>query len=171
MPKDAIIQYIEKRLYHFLSHSAKLSLDGFVQFRLKEYTALLERAASAAVDVYLAEREYAEFITLLKLFVSTQPSLEAAVHVCAGKTGKYRLFGRDGEEIEKATYADLTDIETLTEEDVLLSVLITLAPREITFHGVQNIGNVRLLETVMKVFDGKVHICEMCTLCKNACER
>ncbi len=172
MPTAARGEYIEKKLYHFLSHSARLSLDGFVQFRLKEYTALLKKAARAAVDVYLAEKEYAEFITLLQLFVCTGPSLIPAVHVLVHpEEGGYTLLDGQGEEIETSLYMDGNDMGALSEDDILLSTLITLSPQKLTLHGVQNLENVRLLETLMQVFEGRAHACRTCALCENTCGR
>ncbi len=169
MPPAERTHYIENRLYSFLADSEVLSLEGFVNFRLKEYKALLKKAATAAVDVYLAEKEYEEFITLLKYFIYTQPSTEPVLHVIAKEDGSFRLLNGDGEDIRTAFEDTLAaaDAGGLTEDDLLLSTLITLSPQEITFHRVQNLQNARLLETVMKVFGGRVHVCEFCPNCKN----
>jgi len=161
--------YIENRLYSFLADSERLSLEGFVNFRLKEYRTLLKKAATAAVDVYLAQREYEEFITLLKLFVNTQDPRETALHVVAQPDGSYYLLNAEGEKLHpmfEETFG-AGSAYALTEDDRLLSTLITLSPEEITFHQIENLQNARLLETVMKVFSGRVHVCEMCTICKN----
>ncbi|MBE7063628.1 MAG: hypothetical protein E7390_07605 [Ruminococcaceae bacterium] len=164
--------YIENRLYSFLEESEVLSLEGFLNFRLKEYKELLKNAALTAVDVYLAEREYDEFITLLRYFVNTQPAGEPVLHVVTEENGRFRLLNRAGEDVralcEEA--ARTGDAAGLTEEDILLSTLITVAPRTITFHRAQWLQNVQLLETVMKVFPGRVHICENCPLCEKNVE-
>ncbi len=165
-PPAVRTEFIERRLYHFLSHSSVLSLEGFVKFRLKEYTALLKKAATAAVDVYLAEKEYAEFITLLQLFISTRESGIAAIHVlCAD--GQYVLFSESGEKLPESFDEDFWGDAPLTEDDRLLSTLLTLVPQRVIFHGPLDIWNVRLLHTVMQVFEGRVHLCHTCALCKN----
>ncbi len=160
--------YIETRLYSFLAGTERMSLEGFVNFRLKEYRALIKKAAESAVDVYLAKREYEEFITLLKIFVATQPTGEEVLHVVAEEDGSFRMLNHGGEDVrpicEEAFAAD--GAHALSEDDLLLSTLITLSPQEITFHRLKNIKNKRLLETVAAVFAGKVHICEGCDLCR-----
>ncbi len=169
LPADKRTQYIENRLYNFLDGAENLSLEGFLNFRVKEYKALLKNTALGAVEAYLAEREYEEFITLLKYFVNTRPAGESVLHIVAKTNGGFSFFNCDGEPVE-ALYEELTEWKTaemLTEEDLLLSMLITLAPIEITFHGVENLRNLRLLETVMKVFSGRVHVCEACSLCQS----
>ncbi len=168
IPPDKRTHYIEDRLYAFLTETDRLSLEGFVRFRLKEYRSLLKSAAQSAVDVFLAEKEYAEFITLLKLFIASQPKREAMVQVLAKPDGAFLLFDHRGTPLAE-TYQTLfeeAEYGTLEKEERLFSTLITLAPEEITFHAVQNLQNVHLLETVMRVFPGRVHICESCPICK-----
>ncbi len=158
-------QYIENRLYAFLAESEVLSLEGFLNFRLKEYKALLKNAANTAVNVYLAEREYEEFITLLRYFVNTQTPGEPVLHVVVEADGRYALLNLRGENVGMLCGVTGESRAGLTEEDILLSTLITVAPEEITFHRVKHLQNIRLLETVMKVFPGRVHVCESCSLC------
>ncbi|MBE7025486.1 MAG: hypothetical protein E7408_05470 [Ruminococcaceae bacterium] len=162
-------RYVENRLYTFLADSEMLSLEGFLNFRLKDYKELLKKTAKTAVELYLAEREYEEFITLLKYFVSTQVTEEPVLHVVAETGGRFSLYGKNGENVQSLcdAVAEWSDTTGMTEEDVLLSTLITAAPREITFHRIENVGNVQLLETVMKVFPGRVHMCERCPLCES----
>ncbi len=168
LPSERRTQYIENRLNAFLDDAESLSLDGFLTFRLKEYKLLLKKTALNAVESYLAEREYEEFITLLRYFVNTRPSEEPVLHIVAEQDGRFKLFDREGESL-RILYGEEAEwgaTEGLTEEDMLLSTLITVAPREITFHSVGNLQNARLLETVMKVFSGRVHVCDACPLCR-----
>lgn len=159
-------RFVENRLYTFLEASERLSLEGFLNFRLKEYRDLIKKTAKTAVEVYLAEREYEEFITLLKYFVSTQVTGEPVLHVVVEESGEFSLYGKNGENVEWLCdeFLDLNE-ENLRNEDIILSTLITAAPQEITFHHIERLGNVQLLETVMKIFPGKVHMCENCPLC------
>ncbi len=170
-PPEKRMHYIEDRLYTFLTDAERFSLDGFMNFRLKEYKTLLKKAATAAVDVYLAEKEYEEFITLLKLYISGQEKREEAVHVVAEADGTYRILDKNGISLKEQCRQIFTEgeREELCEEDMLLSALLSLAPEEITFHNTKNLSAPRLLETLVRVFCGRVHVCEKCTICKS-CE-
>lgn len=168
-PPEKRMHYIEDRLYAFLTDAERLSLDGFVNFRLKEYKNLLKKAATAAVDVYLAEKEYEEFITLLKLFILEQENREPVVHVAALRDGTFLLLDAEGKSLREKCRQIYTEGESvaLGEEDLLLSALLSLAPNEITFHNAQNLRTPRLLETLVRVFSGGVHVCEKCPICKS----
>lgn len=172
-PPERRMQYIEDRLYTFLTDANQLSLDGFINFRLKEYKSLLKKAATAAVDVYLAEKEYEEFITLLKLYIMGQGEREPCVHVVVCADGGYSIFDKNGVRLEEKCEQIFAEGEkaALCAEDMLLSALLSLAPEEITFHNAQNLRTPRLLETLVRVFSGRVHICEKCPICKSSEEK
>ncbi|MDD6307823.1 MAG: putative sporulation protein YtxC [Clostridia bacterium] len=160
--------YIETRLYEFLAASDVLSIDGFVRFRLKEYRNMLRQIVDKVAGNYITEKEYEEFIALLQYFVSMQPGLVEVLHVIMDKDTC--IFLDENEvPIQDACMEDIFFAEaqgTLTKDDVLLSVLITMAPERIVLHHAT--GNMRheILETVMQVFCGRVRICENCQICK-----
>jgi hypothetical protein len=47
-------------------------LDGFLSFRLKEYRGRLAEVVDKAVDEYMMDMEYKEFIRVLRYFVDVQ---------------------------------------------------------------------------------------------------
>ncbi len=76
--KNRIIQ----KILDYLDANNWINIDGFIRFRLKDYIGELRDAAEKAVDEFLMEREYREFIQLLKYFVEVQePRL---VHINLG---------------------------------------------------------------------------------------
>ena len=83
---------IVKRLMDYFDNSNSIILDGFVNFRLKEYIKDLEEVADKAVDDFLMDREYKEFIRLLRYFVDIQEPKIDTVHVMAGYDNKYMLL-------------------------------------------------------------------------------
>ncbi len=169
LPANERTHYIENRLYTFLTDSEVLSIDGFVNFRLKDYKERLRTAAEEAAAVYMAEKEYEEFITLLKYFVYMQPSQLSVLHAIIKKDGSFRILNEEEEDVTDTLSADFVqaDMGILSSDDLLISLLISLAPREIVLHGVQNFKNTNVPETVFKVFGRRVRLCEMCPICKN----
>ncbi len=164
---------IAKKLNEYLSGSDKIILDGFITFRLKGYIKELEDIVDKAVDDYLMEREYREFIRLLKYFVEIQEPKFELVHVLIGYKHKYILLDEHKNEITNDCIQDF--IKEVSEgeinyDDLLVSSLITLAPKKICLHMVEKMKNKELLETIKSVFYGKVNFCEGCNLClvKNA---
>lgn len=159
---------IIKKLMDYFESSNTLVLDGFVNFRLKEYVKDLEDVVDKAVDDFLMEREYREFITLLRYFVEIQEPKFNVVHVISGFDNRYVLLDENHKEITNECIQEfVSEISEgeINYDDLLVSSLITLAPRKIVIHTLGQFRNKELLETIKNVFFGKVLICSGCNVC------
>ncbi len=152
----------------YLAESSAIHLEGLVTFRLPEYMADLEEATGQAVDDYLVEREYREFIRLLRYFVSTQPAKTGEVHLWV-EGPRFELFSADGRRLEAAPQG-IVELETVEAEvsleDLLISTLIEASPTRIVLHaGGRQSSHA---ETVRRVFGGRVEPCERhgCLYCE-----
>ena len=67
--------------YNFLKSNKKLYLKGFLTFRLKRYFEELGKTVDNAINQYLIEKEYLEFVSLLKLYVNSEESKIDVVHL------------------------------------------------------------------------------------------
>ena len=56
-------------------------MEGFIRFRLKDYIEELKYIIDGSVDELLIDREYNEFIKLLRYFVEIQEPKVEEVHV------------------------------------------------------------------------------------------
>ncbi|MHB8916637.1 MAG: sporulation protein YtxC, partial [Desulfocucumaceae bacterium] len=83
---------ILSRLKEFLCTCNQIVIEGFIRFRLKEYIKELQEAADKAVDDFLMDREYKEFIQLLRYFVDIQDSRTDMVNVVMKANGVFRLY-------------------------------------------------------------------------------
>jgi putative sporulation protein YtxC len=161
---------IVRRLIEYFEGSDELILKGFVTFRLKDYINELEEVVDRAVDDYLTEREYKEFIRLLKYFVEIQEPKFDTVHILAEYSGKYSLLDNNENEITNECIRDFVNEVNEGEinyDDLLVSSLITLAPKKIIIHNMGQIGNKELLETIKSIFPNKISVCEICHLCSD----
>lgn len=156
------------RLRDFLDSSDELVLEGFVMFRLQDYLEELEDAVDRAVDDFLMEREYREFVRLLKYFVDVQEPRIDHVHVLMRPGGSFRLVDDQGCAI-RSEYLEEFVVEMVESEinydDLLISALITLAPRQITVHGLTEDLQDESLETITAVFSERVRLCGDCPGC------
>lgn len=174
---DPVLGYTARKqavllsMYDYLKEDTTMRIDGFVAFRLKEYEALLEELAQRLVEEYVTRKEYEEFVELLKYFVNIQEKRPPLVHVAVQSGGGYVLMDADGRDITARCFADFLEGELmLTEEaydDLLISVLITLAPQKIVVHNRKAIHNRELFGTIAQVFEGSLSYCEGCELCKD----
>ncbi|MFZ5823244.1 MAG: putative sporulation protein YtxC [Bacillota bacterium] len=157
------------RLRDYLDSADELVVEGFVTFRLRDYVEELEDAVDRAVDEFLMEREYKEFIRLLQYFVDVQEPRIDHVHVLLRPGGSFKLVDDDGGAIKSEALeefvVEMVDSE-VNYEDLLISALITLAPRSLTVH-VQNRSDDRdeALETITGVFGERAVVCDGCSFC------
>lgn len=159
---------IVRKLLDYFEGSNSIILDGFVNFRLKEYMKDLEEIVDKAVDDFLMEREYNEFIRLLRYFVDIQEPKFDVIHVIVGFDNKYVLLDETRREITNECIQEFVNEISEGEinfDDLLVSSLITLAPRKIVIHSTGQFRNKELLETIKNVFSGKVVICSGCDSC------
>lgn len=159
---------IIRRLMDYFENSNNIILDGFVNFRLKEYMHDLEEVVDKGVDDFLMDREYKEFIRLLRYFVEIQEPKLNTVHVIVGFDSKYVLLDDSKREITNECiqeYIDEISEGEINYDDLLVSSLITFAPRKIIIHCLGQFRNKELMETIKNVFVGKVLVCEGCEVC------
>ncbi len=152
---------VTRKLADFLNQSNHIILEGFVTFRMQEYVKELEEIMDWAVRQYLVEKEYQEFIKLLTCFVQMQKPKFQCVHVIAEKDASFSIYDENMDRISDQWFHELADDQAdgvIKEEDMLISFLISAAPKQVVLHNASEIGNKELLETVQQVFTGRVTV-------------
>ena len=159
---------IYNKLREYFEGENEIIVDGFVAFRLNDYKREMEGIIDRAVDDYLIDREYKEFVSLLKYFISLQPSLFNKINVAADEAGNYTLFDDEGN-VVRVDFIDELNCDylchDLTGDDLLISRLITIAPKSLTVHNREYIKNKELLNTMLNIFESKMTFCGGCELC------
>ncbi|KJS81932.1 MAG: hypothetical protein JM58_16060 [Peptococcaceae bacterium BICA1-8] len=159
---------IVHRVIEFLERNQEIVLEGFVNFRLKDYIMEIEDIVDSAVDDFLLEKEYLEFIRLLRYFVEIQEPKVNEVHILLEKNNVFKLVDRNGKLIE-SEYLDGFSVELMNNsinyEDLLISALITLAPRLVVIHLVNQGEPKDTIKTIENVFGKRVRRCMGCILC------
>ncbi len=152
------LQIVKKQLEDFLANSEKFSVEGFVNFRLKELEYNLEEIVEESVQDYLLEREYKDFINMLKYFVSIQNYKYLAVDVVYDD--EILIFG-DGKNITEECREEFNR-EVLSKEankeDFLLNSLISIAPKRINIKDCKNLLNDEIKKTLQGIFGNKLKI-------------
>jgi len=159
-----------KNLYHsfynFLSTNKSIVLDGFINFRIKEYLNIIDDILSESVNSFIIEKEYLEFISLLKLYISSQNSDCEAVHIIYSSAESILLDENKNiiittSEMFKAKY--LCDI-SFSSNDYTLNSLLTLMPKKIYIHLIDSYID-EFINTLQLVFENRVHLCTDCNIC------
>jgi len=150
-----------------LDRSSIFDIEGFLRFRAQEYRGEVKKAVEFAIDEYVVEKEYLEFIQLLKHFVDSQKPRLDSLHVGITPQGKFHLYNNEGTKVTHTFLEDyqLDNVHELGYEDLLISALIAVAPRQIILH-IRYAGYHDTLQTIRSVFGDSVRDCNGCTLCE-----
>lgn len=151
----------EKLKEYFEEGHSCITIEGFLRFRMKELRLDLNALADLCADELTAKREYEDFIALLRGFVDIQKPGFDEIHFVASENGEHHILDNRGEDITLKYMDDFTghpDADT-TVDDIIISSLVSLAPRRIFLHNEKNSANPQLLETIKSIFAGRVILC------------
>ena len=141
---------IEECAESYLKENDVFILDGFINFRLEEYKKELHDIVYSAGEEYVAIREYEEFLDMLRFFVSVQSPREDTVHIIKND-GRLCVLNKRKKDITAVYANEFSETEEeLTNEDIVLSALISIAPLHIVVH--DDSENDKIYETIREIF-------------------
>lgn len=152
-------------LYCLEHHS--IVLNGFVNFRLKDYKNILDYTVDLCVNNFLIEKEYYEFINILHLYVNSKESLVDHIHlVYVNKESilldKNKNIIQTDDKLFDAKY--LSDI-SFSSNDYSLNALLNLLPKKLYIHLANNYED-EFINTLKLIFENRVTICNDCDICR-----
>jgi len=151
--RKRVVQDILKA--YFLENKSG-NIEGIVTFRLDEYKKMLNQLADVLVEEYCLNKEYDDFIDLLRYFINVQSSRAEIVYIVVNDEDMYTVLDEKKHDITGKVISDLVpqnEIKYVTHDDLLISMLISIAPKKIVINNKEKIKNVHLFETVEKVFE------------------
>ena len=158
--------YIHEAVLQYVIENKSMILEGFVNFRIKEYIKYLDSIVDIAVNKYIIEKEYNEFISLLRMYINSKKSNIKNLHLIYGKSELTILDENKNivplcKEIYNAKF--LSDI-IFSENDYALNTLLTLLPQRIEIHLLDSEDE--FIKTVKLIFEDRVYICRECNICR-----
>lgn len=156
---------IAREIADYFEQHDELNLDGFVHFRIKEYRDELEELIESRVEQFMVDKEYNEFISLLKAFVDSRKANSPIMHVVFYPSNTYTLLDHEltPVELEQSYLHDSILIQQNC--DTLAGVLVETLPEKIILHNANLYCKPELLETLRCVFTWRVEICKGCKIC------
>lgn len=159
-------EMIQRALISYIQEQKSMILEGFVNFRLKEYMNYLDNTIDTAVNQFIIEKEYNEFISLLKIYIESKPAECEILHLIY-INGESILLDKEknivsvSENIYNAKY--LSDI-SFSSNDFALNTLLSLLPAKIEMHviGLED----EFIDTVKQIFEGRISVCKDCNICR-----
>lgn len=154
--------------YNFLLDNKNLYLQGFTNFRLKSYFKVLDDIVAEAVNCFVVEKEYLEFVSLLKLYINSQDSSCNLVHLIYTSNDEESIILDENKEIINISHDNLnakylSDI-SFSANDYTLNTLLTLLPKEIYIHLIDDYID-DFINTLITIFENRVHLCTDCNIC------
>lgn len=163
---DKKYTYLINDFSSYLSENKSIVLSGFINFRIKNYLLILEEIIDEAVNTFILEKEYLEFVSLLKLYINSQSSTCEVVHLIYSNQesillDKNKNIINVSDSALKATF--LSDI-TFSSNDYTLNSLLYLLPKKIYIHLIDNYID-EFINTLTLIFENKIEICTDCDIC------
>ena len=145
---------VEKRVSEYISENKELNIEGFVNFRLRDFLNDFDNLVNFYQRSYDVEAEYFDFIYTLKECMDCFPEEQGEeVHIVNHK-GISHILNSEGEDItdkcfEKYTFECSDDI---TRDDKIVSSLITMRPRALHLHSNKYSAAPVLYDTLKAIF-------------------
>ncbi len=166
--KYADTDHIVSLIKDFITINKHIHLGGFVLFRMKNFLDLFDDEIDFAIDEFIEQQRYRDFVKFLRFFVDIQESTFDEINLLIRRNGKHLLLDKNANPISK----DLLDhthceISTLENDNSYLVVndLVSLAPKHITIHCRADLATDDLIKTIKEIFTDKVDFCHHCNIC------
>lgn len=160
-----IVNSIIEKIRDCICEKQEINIDGFITFRMRKLREDIEKIIDKVVEKYMVDKEYEEFVKLLKYFVDIQECKIEEIKIYIDERNNYIIKDGFGKDLYKDFVVQLTgDVSNLNinVEDILISGLITSSPRKITIYGTNNCNNKEFINTINSVFGDKVESYEQC---------
>lgn len=151
-----------------INEKQEININGFITFRMRKLRNDIEKIIDKVVESYMIEKEYKEFVRLLKYFVDIQECKIQEVNIIIEEGNNYIVKDGEGQNLYNEFLKELSGSQSNNEvnmEDILISGLITSAPRKIIIHHRKNGTNKEFLDTIDNVFGERVDYCDGCIQC------
>lgn len=161
---------IVEELIDYLEAHSELQLAGYIAFRMHSYKQELKEVIEYAIDEYILDQQYEEFMTLLKYFVQLQETRTELVHLVQEEGSSFIVCDDRMQPLEQKHEHDRIVAEMLeTEiniEDIVISSLISASPQKIIVHTKHE--DYQVVRSVKSIFGDRAQICKTCPMCRHS---
>ncbi|MNI02985.1 YtxC-like family protein [compost metagenome] len=159
---------IADQVHEHMQENSLLILDGFLRFRIQEYVEELREIVEYAMDEYLMDKQYQEFISLLKYFVYIQEAKIPTAHLIHKGGHEFIIMDDQLEPIDTNAIDSSLKLEVLDKdinfEDMIVSTLISVSPANIYIHTRE--PDMPIIHTIVQIFEDRTTICPYCRMCQ-----
>ena len=156
-----------KSILEFLDTHQRFNIEGFMNFRADHYKFELRKQIARAVNNYMLDQEHQDFITMLKKFHAKQSTIFPTIHLIIKPEGEVQFFDERERNISRECLGEHNRADIELYEDFLISTILKCAPQKLVVHKLTE-NHAHTMRIIQEVFEGKVSICEGCSLCKES---
>lgn len=160
--------YINNEVYKNINSHHSFYLQAFINFQLSKYITFLNSQIDIAVNKFLIDKEYLEFVNILRLYIKSESSNSKIEHLHLIYKNKTSVIIDDNKNIiscndnmKKAKY--ISDI-SFSSNDFALNTLLNLVPKKITLHLIDGYLD-EFTKTLELIFQDKITVCDDCDIC------
>lgn len=161
--------FVLDQLHGYLRTNDRLSLEGFVAFRLREYVNALNQHVEESVNDVLVAREYEQWTQLLRDFSLPEVNSRDLVHVLFDPDNGWSLCDETGEVLQDRLldeYQWWYSERGMDHPDLLITGLIVLRPQRIILHDPLGIADhAGVVSSLEEIFLERLKQCHGCPLC------
>lgn len=160
--------YINNEVFKTITNKHSIYLQGFINFNLSNYNEFLNNQIEISVNKFLIDKEYLEFVNILKLYIKSESENSKTDHLHLVYKNKISIIVDDNQNliscndnIAKAKY--VSDI-SFSSNDLALNTLLNMIPKSITIHLIDGYTD-EFINTLKLIFGEKAKVCEDCNIC------
>ena len=160
--------YINNEIFKSILNNHSIYLQGFINFKLNNYMKLLNNQIDIAVNKFIIDKEYLEFVNILRLYIKSESKDSNIEHLHLIYKDKTSIIIDDdkniityNDNIKKARY--ISDI-SFSSNDLALNTLLSIIPKSITIHLVDNYPD-EFINTLKLIFQERLKFCDDCDIC------
>lgn len=156
---------IKNSLEDYFSENSFCNLDGFASFRLYHFRKLMNSILESTVSDYIIQKEYSEYVGVLREYVLLQNPQTKCVHLIYSPQTKI-ILDEYGNLIANPsnTQIFLSDI-SFSSNDYILNTLLSYLPQELFIH--LHCEEDNFITFLKLIYQDRFHICTNCMLCNN----
>lgn len=162
---------VQDAIHVLVQQQNPIIIDGVVRFRLRDYLVAADSVMHEMVEQFLTDREYEEFVSMLRYMLDSQPESSQELHVYCTDDLVW-ISDAQGKlikdtDVTNAAY-QVTEDDEVNAEDLAMSILITRSPCRIVIHDTAKAAVwPSFSETVERVFLQRASRCGGCASCSN----
>lgn len=165
--KEEVYETLFKEIEKYVNDKRNIYIQGIVNFRISEYIKALDNIVDMGVNKYIIEKEYKEFINLLKIYVNSAECKTDILHLIYSNgesillDKEKNIISLENNNINNLKY--LSDI-TFSSNDISLNTLLSMLPKKIEIHIIDKEDE--FINTLKLIFESRINICTECNICK-----